>query len=317
MAEDPTKSQTAETASETPAHVQSVESSGATSAEHRPSDAPITTGVPVIVATPHQDNDADDIDSSLGDDNVSSTASLSASILEYRTLHGRTYHSSKHATEYWGPNDDRQMEAMDINHHFLTLSLGGKLHLAPLKDDIEDYGPYAHPDVEVIGTDLSPIQPVWCPPNLTFVIDDAEQEWTFAPNSFDFIYMRYLLGSIQDWPRLFKQAYAALKPGGYIESFESEPDFMSDDGTVKPDSALQRWSSLFIEGGRKLNRPFTVLSDDLQRKGIEEAGFVEINVTNRKAPVSGWPQDPGLQEIGQYAQLALEQDLEGKAQCTP
>ncbi|RYP12819.1 hypothetical protein DL765_007139 [Monosporascus sp. GIB2] len=312
MAEDPTRSQTAETASERPAQVQSAESSEATSAGHRPSDAPITAGAPIIVAAPHEDNDADDLDSSLGDDSVSSTASLSASILEYRTLHGRTYHSSKHETEYWGPNDGRHLESMDINHHFLTLSNSGKLHLAPLKDDIKDYGLYAHPGVEVIGTDLSPIQPAWCPPNMTFVIDDAEQEWTFAPNSFDFIHMRYLLGSIQDWPRLFKQAYAALKPGGYIESFESEPDFMSDDGTVKPDSALRRWAALFGEAGRKLNRPFTVLSDDLQRKGMEEAGFIEIN-----APIGGWPQDPDLQEIGQYAQLALEQDLEGKVQCTP
>lgn len=75
----------------------------------------------------------------------------------------------------------------------------------------------------MIGTDLSPIQPLWAPVNLNFEIDDAEQEWTFAPDSFDFINIRYMLGSIQDWPRLFKQAYAALKPGGYLESYESDP----------------------------------------------------------------------------------------------
>ncbi|RYO77312.1 hypothetical protein DL766_003396 [Monosporascus sp. MC13-8B] len=280
MAEDPTRSQTAETASETPAHVQSADSSEATSAGHRPSDAPITAGAPVIVGAPHQDNDADDFDSSLGDD--ISTASLSASILEYRTLHGRTYHSSKYETEYWGPNDGQHLEAMDINlKKVLDVGTGtgnygdiSSFSLLPLIRTlyIQDYGLYAHPGVEVIGTDLSPIQPAWCPPNMTFMIDDAEEEWTFAPNSFDFIYMRYLLGSIQDWPRLFKQAYAALKPGGYIESYESEPDFTSDDGTVKPDSALRKWTTLFTEAGRKLNRPFTVLSDDLQRKGIEEAG---------------------------------------------
>lgn len=32
----------------------------------------------------------------------------------------------------------------------------------------------------------------------------------------------------------------------------------------------------------------------------------------RQAPIGGWAQDPKLQEIGQYSQLALEQDLEGK-----
>ena len=34
----------------------------------------------------------DDADSALGDDAADSTASLTASIMEYRTLHGRTYH---------------------------------------------------------------------------------------------------------------------------------------------------------------------------------------------------------------------------------
>lgn len=134
----------------------------------------------------------------------------------------------------------------------------------------------------MIGTDISPIQPVWCPPNLTFEIDDVTQDWTFAPNTFDYIHVRYMLGSIQDWPRLFKQAYAALKPGGYVESYESEPHYMSDDGTVKPDSAMATWTKLFAEGGRKLGRPFTILSDDLQRKAIEEAGLVDIEVTNNK-----------------------------------
>lgn len=175
----------------------------------------------------------------------------------------------------------------------------------------------AYPNTEVIGTDISVIQPNWCPPNLTFEIDDAVQDWTYAPNSFDYVHIRYMLGSIQDWPRLFKQAYTALKPGGYVESYESEPKYMSDDGTVTPDSAMSTWTKLFADGGRKLNRPFTVLTDNLQQKAIEEAGFIDIEVTNQKAPIGGWAQDPRLQEIGQYAQLALEQDLEGNNRHIP
>ena len=140
----------------------------------------------------------------------------------------------------------------------------------------------AHPDTAVIGTDISPIQPQWCPPNLTFEIDDVEQDWTFAPGSFDYIHVRYMLGSIQDWPRLFRQVYAALKPGGYVESHEAEPNFLSDDGTVRSDSAMAAWTRLFAESGEKLGRPFMVVSDDLQRKAIEQAGFVDIQITNQK-----------------------------------
>ncbi|KAM6510558.1 hypothetical protein FSOLCH5_011003 [Fusarium solani] len=46
-----------------------------------------------------QDPD-DDADSAI-EDNASSTASLSSSILQYRTIHGRTYHSDRGNAEYW------------------------------------------------------------------------------------------------------------------------------------------------------------------------------------------------------------------------
>lgn len=140
----------------------------------------------------------------------------------------------------------------------------------------------AHPDAEVVGTDLSPIQPVWCPPNLSFEIDDVEQDWTFAPGSFDYVHIRYMLGTVQDWPRLLRQAYTALKPGGYVESFESEPSFLSDDGTVKPDSGMATWTRLFAEGSKKLRRSFLVITDDVQQRAIAEAGFVDIEVINQK-----------------------------------
>ena len=57
---------------------------------------------------------AEDNDSAYGDDLASSTASLSTSILRYRTIHGRTYHSDKGSADYWTPNDERQNESMDI-----------------------------------------------------------------------------------------------------------------------------------------------------------------------------------------------------------
>ena len=144
-----------------------------------------------------------------------------------------------------------------------------------------------YPDCEVIGTDLSPIQPSWFPPNVRFEIDDCEQEWTFAPGSFDFVHCRYILGGVSDWPRLFRQAHAALRPGGWLESFWCEADYRSDDGTIRPDSAMMTWSDLFRDGGRKLGRSFTLLSDDTQRKSMEAAGFVDITVKNIK--VGGIP----------------------------
>jgi hypothetical protein len=45
------------------------------------------------------------------------------------------------------------------------------------------------------------------PPNVNFQIDDCELDWTFEKESFDYIHIRGLQGSVKDWPRLLKQAY--------------------------------------------------------------------------------------------------------------
>jgi hypothetical protein len=56
----------------------------------------------------------------------------------------------------------------------------------------------------------------------------------------------------------------------------------SDDGTVTNTSAMHEWGRFFIEGGKKIRQPFTIIEDDLQRKGMEDAGFVDIQVVDHK-----------------------------------
>ncbi|CAJ0543568.1 Ff.00g038160.m01.CDS01 [Fusarium sp. VM40] len=270
-----------------------------------------------------EDDAPDDTDSTLSD-NASSTASLASSILQYRTLHGRSYQSERGNTNYWGPIDDLQQEAMDINHHVLTLLLGDKLYLAPISTDIQaavDIGTGTgiwamefadmFPNASVVGTDLAPIQPTWIPPNLEFQIDDCTQEWSFASASLDYVHIRWLVGSIVDWTALFKQAYKSLKPGGYVESYEPGSRVESDDGTVREGSALSQWEKFFVEGGRKLGRPFTIFEEGIQKAAMRDAGFVDIEERDFKNPVGGWPKDPKQRSIGQYTQAAFEQDAKG------
>jgi hypothetical protein len=90
------------------------------------------------------------------------------------------------------------------------------------------------------------------------------------------------MGSIPDWYALFKSAFTSCKPGGYVESLESAPWLESDDGTVLESSALAGWGQLFVKGSEKLGRTFTIVDDELQRKGMEAAGFVDIQEYNKK-----------------------------------
>lgn len=138
------------------------------------------------------------------------------------------------------------------------------------------------PGAEVVGTDLSPVQPDFVPPNCKFEIDDCNNEWTWDENSFDFVHIRYLFGAIKDWSALFRQAYRATKPGGWFESVEAEAIFQSDDGTVDGTYMDTLWNKLYREGGKKLNMSFTILSENKQRKAMEDAGFVDIQEKNFK-----------------------------------
>ncbi|CCE28046.1 uncharacterized protein CPUR_01520 [Claviceps purpurea 20.1] len=266
-----------------------------------------------------------DTDSVFSEDRTS-TASISSSILEYRRNHGRTYHSDKFATNYFLPNDDQQLESVELAHHYLTILFGDQLFLAPLEkykihrvlDIGTGTGIWAiefadqFPNTSVIGTDLSPCQPQWIPPNVRFEIDDATLEWTWNDNHFDFIHIRYIVGGIQDWPGLFKEAYRCCAPGGWVESVEIDPEFCSDDGTTELEPVFASVKELYREAGKTLNRPFFL--QEIQRQAFDEAGFVEKQVVRYKAPIGSWAKDPRLAEVGRFLEATIENDLQGYTQ---
>lgn len=266
--------------------------------------------------------DDDDADSALGVEAPSTTASLSSSVLHYRQLQGRTFHSDIGNAAYWGTNDAGHNESLDMLHHMCTLCLDGKLFEAPVTDPkaILDIGTGTgvwaidvgdkFPDCDVIGTDVSPSQPSWIPPNVQFQIDDCTQEWTFAANHFDLIHIRYLIGSIIDWPALFKEAFKATKPGGYLESYEVSPTLHSDDESLPADSALAQWGSIFIDGALKTGRSCSIVDDHTQITAMTEAGFVDIKDKWIKVPYGTWPAKPNLREIGAFAQHAVLSDVD-------
>ena len=44
------------------------------------------------------------------------------------------------------------------------------------------------------------------PPNVKFEVDDVEGDWVYA-HPFDYIFCRYMTGSIADWPKLVRNIY--------------------------------------------------------------------------------------------------------------
>lgn len=63
-----------------------------------------------------------------------------------------------------------------------------------------------YPSAAVLGVDLSPIQPIWVPPNAKFVVDDFEDLWLHPRDHFDYVHVRHVMHSIKDRPLLLSRA---------------------------------------------------------------------------------------------------------------
>jgi len=247
------------------------------------------------------DYDSDSIKSDL--------TSVTSSIFNYEYENGRRYHAYQ-AGKYMLPNDDREQDRLDILHHVYRLTLNGELCRTRLANPqkILDVGTGTgiwaieigdqFPSAEVIGTDLSPIQPSWVPPNVRYQMDDAEQEWAFPKNSFDFIHIRGLAGSIRNWPELLRQSYIHLKPGGRIEVSEGRPHMDCDDGTFPKDSYTWKWIEEFYKIAHSVGLEFDMFP---QYAGLlRSAGFENVESHEEPTPIGTWPKNKRLKEIGLY-----------------
>jgi len=280
---------------------------------------PDPTPGPIAVDDTVPDNDTD---SSLGDDGVSSTASVSSSILDYRRENGRTYHRYQDG-RYLYPNDEQENERLDLQHHLWMLTLDGKLGLSPPNDKgaspshVLDVGTgtgiwavdYAeeHPESHIVGVDLSPIQPTFVSSNLEFQIDDITQEWTFH-KPFDYIHSRVMNTCIQDWVGYFKQCYDNLAPGGWLEVQELDMP-RADDGTMGPGTAQHQAWSLLREGAERAGARYAHV--DEFKGWMEKAGFTNVVERHFAWPSNDWPRDAKLKEIGRWSNINMREGLEG------
>ncbi|KAJ1717572.1 S-adenosyl-L-methionine-dependent methyltransferase [Aspergillus flavus] len=194
------------------------------------------------------------------EDSQSELTSLRSSITNYYYENGRRYHAY-HAGAYWGPNEDKAQESMQIGHEVYRLLLSGRLYLAPIADkpqNVLDVGTGTglwaiefgdmHPSAKVIGTDLSPIQPSFTPPNVQFEVDDCCDPWLYKNDTFDFVHVRGLYGCVSDWDEFYRKAYKHIKPGEYIEQLEQSVQGKSDDGTTNG-SMHNEWVQHFLKAG--------------------------------------------------------------------
>lgn len=211
--------------------------------------------------------------------------SISSSITRYRWENGRRYHAYKEG-EYVLPNDEAEQDRLDLQHHIYRLCLDGALHRAPIKEPhkVLDIGTGTgiwaiefadeYPSAAITGTDLSPIQPSYVPPNLKFYVDDFEQPWEFGEPKFDFIHWRSLCGSTARWAELYRKAYENLKPGGWLEVQEYNSWVYSDDDSMEKATWTVDWIQTLSALTVRFGKPMNVAA--LHKQWMPEAGFVDV-----------------------------------------
>ncbi|RDW95065.1 hypothetical protein BP5796_00828 [Coleophoma crateriformis] len=267
-------------------------------------DNPILADAPLVAEA----DDWSDIDSGLGSSIVLSMNSIAESIRKHREENGRTYHKFKEE------NRDRSTwlhlcPAGKENklHRVLDAGTGtgiwaidfGKILITIDRWKLYDLSRAAdeHPECEVLGIDLSPMQPSFLPPNLVFQLDDLEEPWRFN-FKFDFIYTRMMTGAFSDWPKYFNQAFENLNPGGYIELADCTYPFVADDLSLSKDSALTKWCQLMMDGCAAMGRPID--SAVRYKAQLEEAGFTDVVELKYKWPLNRWPKDKKAKELGMW-----------------
>ena len=186
---------------------------------------------------------------------------------------------------------------------FWTLLFKDRRILAPIKNpqEILDIGcgtglwaievADEYSDTQVHGIDISPVQPVYVPPNCSFVLDNFLRGDTFHDQKFDLVQSRNIGSGCPDpqWPRYLQEIWRVTKPGGWIQLIEMDPIRWYDVNEELPkDSPLMIVEDIVERVFREKYEwsPFDVLQK--MANHVQDAGFTNIKQYNVKAPVGKW-----------------------------
>ncbi|KAM0263942.1 hypothetical protein ACHAQJ_000977 [Trichoderma viride] len=283
----------------------------------------------------------DDEEDATASDSNSNYSSASEDALPPIHEYGHVYHGSGRMVT---PNDKFENERQGYQHELFTLCLGGALTFTKLPlEKLSPETPHFHildvgcggghwamemaqsnPLLDVLGIELSSANlPKEVPPNLTFEIADAAEDW--PPRLYDFIHLRNLVGGgIRDWKRLVVQAFEHLKPGGQLEFTEVTPLFYG----VDPDPLAESPSDTSSGGADDAEKPRAavgaaaieygaVFAEIAAAQGIDfdptpkvrpwlvELGAENVRERSDLMPVRNWARDPRTRKKGEILNKML------------
>jgi len=163
-------------------------------------------------------------------------------------------------------------------------------------------------DTEFVGIDLAGMGPDTLLPNVEMRWPyDYESPWSLGEQSWDVIHLQMALGSVANWPMLYRRIMDHLRRGtGYFEQVEIDLTPRCDDGTL-PEGALRVWYDHLAGATSTVNRSiaYNPRVGDL----LQQAGFVDIKEEKIILPLNGWPADQHARRMGWWYNVALSAGL--------
>ncbi|KAI1154444.1 tam domain protein [Nemania diffusa] len=252
--------------------------------------------------------------------------SITSSITAYREENGRTYHAYSDGSYHY-PNDSLELERLDWQFICLKRLFNGRNYFAPwsqerppkkILDLATGTGMWAIEMAEefeesmVVGTDLSPIQPEFVPPNAHFYIHDARLDEWWWPDPFDYIHIRMALGAWDDFETdVARKAFDHLEPGGWFEAQELLPTLECDDGSMPDDYAPKLLFNDLEDCAREERRPLDIAKT--YKQGLINAGFVDVTEQVYKIPINGWAKSKNWKTLGDLWNVNCLDAIQGVA----
>lgn len=122
--------------------------------------------------------------------------------------------------------------------------------------------------------------------------------------------MRTMTGCIRNWDRLFAQAYAHTKPGGYIELQEMDYFGIIQPTSRNPGTSFHTWCTQQGSAAMKVGVNLRT-SVEFMKSSLEKVGFTEVAVQEFKLPIGPWPKQKRLRDAGLLQLSAMLEGLEG------
>ncbi|KAI8955049.1 S-adenosyl-L-methionine-dependent methyltransferase [Xylaria longipes] len=273
------------------------------------------------------DEDGEFVPSDYDDESMAdSTSSISSNIYQHSYQNGRRYHKFRHG-RYPIPNDEYEQNREDMLHAMMLEATDGRRFFAPIPNHplkILDLGTGTgiwaiemadkYPSAEVLGVDLSPIQPPWIPSNCKFIIDDVEDTWENG-RDWDFVHLRNMIPILNNLKpvRMLESSISQFAiwflvrraPGAWVELQDVDGMVHCDDGTMPPDWPVLVFTNLMVEAFARLGSKSHAAVFGEQY--LAECGFVNIQHHTIKLPYGTWPRDKTMRLIGLYYRTAAEQ----------